>query len=227
MWEPEAFFKLEEFAHKDLFQNCSAIWEILSRIKGYLEKNLIPGIYGEIEEGAFIVGKDIYIGEGTIVEPGAYIKGPTIIGKNCTIRHNAYIRGNVIIGDNSLVGNATELKNAVMMNNAKAPHYNYVGDSILGNNVNLGAGTKLSNLKMIPGNVVIRYRGEVIDTGLRKFGAIIGDNCETGCNSVLNPGTLLSPNCLVYPNTTASGYYPANTIIKNRQHLEEIHRIIK
>lgn len=159
--------------------------------------------------GATLFDSEISIGEGTVVEPGALIKGPTIIGKNTEVRQGAYVRGDSLIGDRCVVGHTTEIKGSVMLNGAKAGHFAYIGDSILGNNTNLGAGTKLANLKIVPSDVSLYIKGKRYNTGIRKFGAIIGDRVETGCNSVTNPGTLLGKDSLVYPCISVkSGYYP-------------------
>lgn len=178
---------------------------------------------GEVLEGASIIyagavlmDNDIYIGKGNVIEAGALIKGPTIIGNNNEIRQASYIRGNVIIDNKCVVGHATEMKTAVIFNGGKAPHFAYVGDSILGK-VNLGAGTRLANLKMFRSEVILTIEGKKYNTGLHKFGAIMADGVETGCNSVTAPGTLLSKNVLLYPNSTARGFYPPNTIIKLKQ----------
>ena len=164
--------------------------------------------------GAILLDDNISIGEGTVVEPGAFIKGPAIIGRNTEVRQGAYIRGNCIIGDRCVVGHTTEMKTAVMLNDAKAGHFAYIGDSILGNNVNLGAGTKCANLKITNTEVTIRIKDTIYKTGLRKFGAILGDNAETGCNSVTSPGCLLGKSSLVYPAINVKGgYYPDRSII--------------
>ncbi|MBI5555496.1 MAG: glucose-1-phosphate thymidylyltransferase [Elusimicrobia bacterium] len=169
-----------------------------------------------IYAGASLMDDEIYIGLGTVVEPGALIKGPTIIGDHTEVRQGAYVRGNVLIGDKCLVGHATEMKSAVMLSESKAGHFAYIGDSILGK-VNLGAGTKLANLKIIESKVVLNINGKKYETSLRKFGAILADGVETGCNSVTTPGTILGKNTLLYPNGTARGYYPPNSIIKLKQ----------
>jgi NDP-sugar pyrophosphorylase family protein len=220
------FSNLDKFLWKDIFyekldgyDDVNHVWDILKRIKGYVENNLKPAIEGTIEEGAF-VEKNVYIGEGTVVERGALVKGPTIIGRNCHIRHGAYIRGYALIGDNCVVGHATEVIRALFLPHAKAPHFNYVGDSILGTNVNLGAGTKLSNLKNTSSCIVIKHDGKSFQTGLRKFGAILGDRCQTGCNSVLNPATILGPDCIVYATASVRGVYTGKTIIKLKQKVE-------
>jgi len=191
-------------------------------------------VEGQIMAGAYLGGGDIVIGPGTVVEPGAYIVGPTLIGANCKIAQGAYIRGNAIIGAGSVVGHATEVKNSIFLPGAHAPHFNYVGDSILGRGVNLGAGTKLSNLTVVSvkdaatgkrPTIHLSIDGESYDTGLAKLGAILGDDVQTGCNSVLNPGVLIGPRTLVYPNLSLpKGYYPADAIIKLRQAVEIVER---
>lgn len=158
--------------------------------------------------GAILVGSKIAIGQGTLIEGGATIKEPVIIGNNTEIRQGAYMRGYCLIGDRCVVGHTTEVKHSIFLDDAKAGHFAYLGDSILGNDANLGAGTKFANLKFIPGNVQIFVNSKLIDTGMRKFGAILGDKAQTGCNSVTNPGTLLGRRGVIMPNTTApSGYH--------------------
>lgn len=177
---------------------------------------------GEILVGAIVIyagvslfDDQIYVGEGTVIEPGALIKGPTIIGCGTEIRQGAYVRGDCLIGDRCVVGHTTEIKTGVMLNEARAGHFAYIGDSILGHEVNLGAGTKLANLKIVASFVFLKIEGKKYDTGLRKFGAIMGDSVETGCNSVTSPGTILGPKSLVYPNTTVrAGYHKPGTRIK-------------
>lgn len=172
-----------------------------------------------IYAGACLMDEEIYIGRNVLIEPSALIKGPTYIGDGTEIRHGAYIRGDVLVGDNCVVGHTTEIKSSVMLGGSKAGHFAYIGDSILGS-VNLGAGTKLANLKMVDSQVVLKIDNNLYETGLRKFGAIIADGVETGCNSVTAPGTLLGKNVLLYPNGTARGYYAPGTIIKVRQNQE-------
>lgn len=161
-----------------------------------------------IMAGATLMGDAISIGEGCLIESGAMIKGRTIIGNNCEVRQGAYLRGDTLTGDRCVLGHSTEIKHSILLNDAKSGHFNYLGDSILGNDTNLGAGTKFANLRFLPGNVFIRTRDEKIDSGLRKFGAILGDRTQTGCNSVTSPGTVFSKRCILMPNTTApSGYF--------------------
>jgi NDP-sugar pyrophosphorylase family protein len=183
--------------------------------------DVTKGKYQVIREGAIVfyagaclLDEDISVGPGSVVEPGALIKGPTIIGSCCEIRQGAYLRGHCLVGDRCVLGHTTEMKHSAMLNDAKAGHFAYIGDSILGNRTNLGAGTKLANLKITGTPVGIRKDKEMYDTGLRKLGAIVGDDSETGCNSVTNPGTLLGRRCLVLPALSVkSGYYPDSSII--------------
>jgi acetyltransferase-like isoleucine patch superfamily enzyme len=165
--------------------------------------------------GAYFLSLDVFVGPGSVIEPGALISGPTIIGARCEIRQGAYIRGHCLVGDGCVVGHTTEMKHSVMLNGAKAGHFAYIGDSVLGNRTNLGAGTKLANLKIVDTPVSVSIQGKRHDTGLRKFGAIVGDDSETGCNSVTNPGTLLGRHCRVFPCVSVKGgYYPDRSIIR-------------
>ncbi|NPA95200.1 MAG: hypothetical protein GXO58_07220 [Thermodesulfobacteria bacterium] len=166
--------------------------------------------------GAVFTDYRVQFGKGVLIEPGAMIKGPTIILDKAQVRQAAYIREDSLIGPKAVVGHATEVKHSVFLKDAKAGHFAYIGDSILGNHVNLGAGTKLANLRFAPGSVKIKGPdGQKIDTNRRKIGAILGDNVQTGCNSVTNPGVFLGKNSMVAPNATVKpGYYPAKTIIR-------------
>jgi bifunctional N-acetylglucosamine-1-phosphate-uridyltransferase/glucosamine-1-phosphate-acetyltransferase GlmU-like protein len=167
--------------------------------------------------GSFFAGKKIVIGKGTLVESGAMIKSPAIIGDCNEVRQGAYLRGCTLSGKGCVLGHTTEIKHSIFLNDVKAGHFNYIGDSILGNNTNLGAGTKFANLRFIDGNIFIEHEEKFIDTGMRKFGAILGDNTQTGCNSVTNPGTILGKGSFVMPNTTVRpGYHPSGTIIRMR-----------
>lgn len=232
MLRPEDFFDLTTFEHKAVFDGCEFAWQPLSGIGRYVLEQITVRdgdcIKGRVLAGAYIDDRNaVVIGEGTVVEPGAFIQGPAIIGQNCQIRHGAYIRGDVVIGDDCVVGHASEMKNAIMLNGAGAPHFAYVGDSILGNNVNLGAGTKLSNVPVTSGKdkasgkretIKIQIGEETYDTGLSKFGCIVGDEAQLGCNSVTNPGCLIGKRTLVYPNVSLrKGYYDPDGIIKLRQ----------
>jgi NDP-sugar pyrophosphorylase family protein len=219
MFRAADLFDLSQSEHARIFEGCVHAWEALGKIKDYLKANVRPGLHNRCE-GVAYVGEHVFIGEGTIVEDGAMIKGPAIIGKNCEIRHNAYIREHVIVGDNCMIGNSCELKNALLFNNATVPHFNYVGDSILGYKAHLGAGVKLSNFKVTPGNIGVETDGKRIDTGLRKFGALLGDNSDIGCNTVLNPGSIVGRNSIIYPNANWRGVLPPNMIAKHKTVLE-------
>ncbi len=176
-----------------------------------------------IFSGAILLDQQIFIGEDVVIEPSALIKGPAIIGDRTEIRHGAYLRGETLVGNDCVVGHTTEMKSSIMLGDSKAGHFAYIGDSILGK-VNLGAGTKLANLKMVDSPILVNINEIEYQTGLRKFGAVLGDGVETGCNSVTAPGTLISKNSLLYPNGTARGYYPPGTIIKVKQQQETIER---
>jgi len=168
-----------------------------------------------IYAGASLASDDVELAPGAVVEPGAMIKGPARIGPRTEVRQGAYLRGNCLVGAACVVGHVTEVKTAVFLDGAKAGHFAYVGDSILGRGCNLGAGTKLANLKIVEGGVDLKLQGRTFRTGLRKLGAIIGDGCELGCNSVTNPGVLLGPRSLVVPNSTVSpGFYRARSVIR-------------
>jgi UDP-N-acetylglucosamine diphosphorylase / glucose-1-phosphate thymidylyltransferase / UDP-N-acetylgalactosamine diphosphorylase / glucosamine-1-phosphate N-acetyltransferase / galactosamine-1-phosphate N-acetyltransferase len=168
-----------------------------------------------LHAGSVLWDEQIFLGPGSVVEPGALIQGPTIIGAHTEVRQGAYVRGNCIIGDRCVVGHTTEIKASVMLDDAKAGHFAYIGDSILGNATNLGAGTKLANLKIKSGIVRVKFGSDSIDTGLRKFGAVLGDQVEIGCNAVTNPGTALGRGCLVYPVTSVpSGYHEPESIVR-------------
>lgn len=226
------FFDLADFPHSDIFQEDQWVWQALANLDDYLARwfaNASPTIDGDISSHANLHGDRISIGAGTVVEDGVTIHGPAIIGSHCEIRQGAYIRGNAILGDGCVLGHASELKHSIMLNNAQAPHFAYVGDSILGGHVNLGAGTKLSNLTVSSvkdentgkrPTIWLTIDGQHVDTGLAKLGAILGDHVQTGCNAVTNPGTLIGPYTLVYPNTSISkGYIPGHNIVKLRQEL--------
>jgi UDP-N-acetylglucosamine diphosphorylase / glucose-1-phosphate thymidylyltransferase / UDP-N-acetylgalactosamine diphosphorylase / glucosamine-1-phosphate N-acetyltransferase / galactosamine-1-phosphate N-acetyltransferase len=210
------FFDLSLFEQAPLFKNITHPWEVLPLIESYLQELSLGRIEGEVSSRAYLVHPElIYIGEGTVVEPGAYIQGPCWIGKNCVVRHGAYIRGNLITGNKCVIGHDTEVKNAIFLNEAHAAHFAYVGDSILGNGVNLGAGTKCANFKLDKQPINIHYENKRIPTQLRKLGAIIGDRSQIGCNSVTNPGTLIGKEVLCYPCLNMGGYIPSRSIIKS------------
>ena len=221
MFRAEDLFDLTQTAHTALFEGCEFAWEALKRIDGYVTANLRPALHNHCE-GVAWVGEKVFIGEGTVVEDGAMIKGPAIIGRNCEIRHNAYIRDKVIIGDNCVIGNSCEIRNSLLFNHAVAPHFNYIGDSIMGYKAHLGAGVKISNLKVIAGNVTVEANGRKWDTGLRKFGALLGDSCDIGCNAVLNPGSVIGRGSAVYPNVNWRGVLDPGMIAKNKGPVEVV-----
>ena len=221
MFKPTDLFDLSQTEHAALFDGCEFAWEALTRLKDYLKASLRPALRNRCEGTAYI-GQDVFIGEGTVVEDGAMIKGPAIIGVNCQIRHNAYLREDVIIGDNCVVGNACELKNVLMFNHCQVPHFNYVGDSLLGHKAHLGAGVKISNIKLDHTHVAVEIDGQPVDTGLRKFGALLADGSEIGCNAVLNPGSIIGRGAIVYPNVNWRGILPANMIAKNKAAVEVV-----
>ena len=219
MFAASDLFDLKQTEYADLFEGDESAWKMLPRLKGFLKAAIKPANNASVSPQA-IIGERVYLGEGTVVEHGACIEGPAIIGNNCQIRHGAYIRSNVIIGSSCVIGNSSELKNCLLFNDCQVPHFNYVGDSILGHHVHLGAGVVLSNLKSVPGNVMVDGH----DTGLRKFGALVGDHAELGCNSVLNPGSIIGRNSVVYPNTNWRGTLPANHIAKNLAQQQVVER---
>lgn len=212
---PSYFFDLSQFVFADIFKDCTFVWEVLTRIKIFLEKLPLGKIEVEIPPGSYLAKPElISIGKGTVIEPGVYIKGPCFIGENCVVRHGAYIRGDCITGNGCVIGHDTEVKNVLMLNNAQAAHFSYLGDTILGNRVNLGAGTKCANLKLDHKNIIIRWEEQLIETGLKKFGAIIGDDCQLGCNSVTNPGTLFGKQVLCYPCLNVGGFVASRQLIR-------------
>ena len=198
---------------KDLFNESVYPWDMLGKIKGLCAKLLEEGIEGftEIETG-ILVGRDVKIA------PTATIIPPAIIGHGTEIRPGAYLRGNVITGENCVLGNSSEFKNCILLDKVQAPHYNYVGDSVLGNKAHMGAGSICSNLKS-DGKAVVIHGDEDIETGIRKIGAMLGDFAEIGCNSVLNPGTVIGKNSNVYPLSPVRGVVPANHIYKNKDNV--------
>ena len=224
MFSPEQFVDLTGWDHAAVFEPQQPIWSALGdALKAYLESWNDWSIATDLPAGVHLLGEQIAIAEGCHIEPGAVIVGPAILGPGASLRTGAYVRSNVIIGAGAIVGAHSEVKGSIMLPGAKAPHQAYVGDSILGRDVNLGAGTILSNVKNVGSEVTFRHHGEVVHTGLRKLGAILGDGCKTGCNSVLNPGVLMGPGCVTYTNASLrGGYYPPRTLVKVRQDQRQI-----
>ncbi len=208
--EINSLFNLSETIAKDLLENYKYPWEVLPAIKDYildLGETLPEDIYEKR-------GEDIWVARTAKVAPTACLNGPLIIDEGAEIRHCAFVRGNAIVGKNAVVGNSTELKNVILFNSVQVPHYNYVGDSILGYKAHMGAGSITSNVKSDKTLVVVKDGEEQIATGLKKMGAILGDNVEVGCNSVLNPGTVVGPEANIYPLSCVRGVVPAKSIYK-------------
>ncbi len=208
-------YNLDETIAKDLLENLTYPWEALPKIADYiieLGNKLDPEKYEK-------KGENIWIAKTAKVYPSAYITGPAIIGEDAEIRHCAFIRGKVIVGNGAVVGNSTELKNVILFNKVQVPHYNYVGDSILGYKSHLGAGAITSNVKSDKKLVVVKGKEEQIETGIKKFGAMVGDNVEVGCGSVLNPGTVVGKNTNIYPLSSVRGVVPENSIYKNKNEI--------
>ncbi len=203
-------YNLEETIAKNLLEEAIYPWEVLSKIEEYILK------IGEklSKEDYNKVGDNVWIAKSAKVAPTAYIHGPAIIGENAEIRHCAFIRGNAIVGNNAVVGNSTELKNVILFNNVQVPHYNYVGDSILGYKAHMGAGSITSNVKSDKKLVAIKNGNEMIETNRKKVGAMIGDNVEVGCGSVLNPGTVIGRDSNIYPLSSVRGVVKAHSIYK-------------
>ena len=206
---------MEETIAKDIFEDCDYPWEVLPKIEAFileLGKTLSEDEYDCIDG-------NIWIAKSATIAPTASITGPCIIGKNTEVRQCAFIRGKAIVGENCVVGNSTELKNVILFNNVQVPHYNYVGDSILGFKSHMGAGSITSNVKSDKTKVTINYQGEKLNTGLKKMGAILGNYVEVGCNSVLNPGTVIGSNTNVYPLSSVLGFIPKGCIFKKQSNI--------
>ncbi len=207
-----ALYTLEETIAKDVFEGVTYPWEVLPKIGEFIVKlgNSLP------EDKYEKKGENVWIAKSAKVFPSAYINGPAIIDEEAEVRHCAFIRGNAIVGKGAVVGNSTELKNVILFNKVQVPHYNYVGDSILGFKAHMGAGSITSNVKSDKTLVIVRAGQEQYETGLKKFGAMLGDNVEVGCNSVLNPGTVIGKQSNVYPTSMVRGFIPANSIYKKQ-----------
>lgn len=208
--ETRQLYDLEETIAKELFLQVRYPWEVLPRIEAFilaLGETLSEDDYEK-------VGNHIWIARSAVVAPTAYLKGPVIVDQDAEIRHCAYVRGNAIIGERAVVGNSTEVKNSILFNDVQIPHYNYVGDSILGYQAHFGAGAITSNVRADRSLAKIRTEEEVFFTGLRKCGAMVGDRVEVGCNSVLNPGTVIGREAQIYPMSMVRGYVPKEHIYK-------------
>ncbi|HET6444771.1 MAG TPA: glucose-1-phosphate thymidylyltransferase [candidate division Zixibacteria bacterium] len=232
MLQPHDFFDLSDSSVAQLFEGCDYVWQALTNLETSVKRlvNESRSVFGEVMEGAYLSDRAIYIDRDARIEPGAYILGPAYIGQGAVVRHGAFIRENVIMLAGSVLGHASEAKQSIMLPGAHAPHFNYLGDSIIGAHTNLGAGTKLSNLTMMSvkdprtgkrPTIRIVVGDRQYDTGLAKMGAILGDSVQTGCNAVLNPGCLVGPRTLIYANVSLrKGFYGPDCILKLRQAVE-------
>ncbi len=213
----DRLYNLDETIAARLFDGLEYPWQALPLIGDFIKelgRTLDKTEYDEVSE-------NVWIAKSAAVAPTAYINGPCIIGKNSEIRHCAFIRGNAIVGEGAVVGNSTELKNVVLFNKVQVPHYNYVGDSILGYKSHMGAGSITSNVKSDKALVKVKCNGNVLETGLKKFGAMLGDNVEVGCGCVLNPGTVIGRKSNIYPLSSVRGYVAENSIYKKQGEVVE------
>jgi UDP-N-acetylglucosamine diphosphorylase / glucose-1-phosphate thymidylyltransferase / UDP-N-acetylgalactosamine diphosphorylase / glucosamine-1-phosphate N-acetyltransferase / galactosamine-1-phosphate N-acetyltransferase len=215
---PATLFDLASFEHRDLFEGVEHAWEALGeRLVAYLDARATHRLEGTIEPGAFVQGP-VVLARGATIEAGAYVRGPAILGPGTVVRHGAYLRGYVLAGRDCIIGHDTESKGSVFFNRSSAGHFAYVGDSILGHRVNLGAGTKLANFRVFPGRVKIaRPDGSTLDSGLEKLGAILGDDVAIGCNAVTAPGTVVGRETRVYSLCSLRGTLPPRVVVALRQ----------
>ncbi|HLD21382.1 MAG TPA: DapH/DapD/GlmU-related protein [Patescibacteria group bacterium] len=218
----QELFDLTQTEHAEMFEGITYPWEVISLIVEYVEYKVKRSEINADISHATHIGTRVWIGEDTVIEPGVVIQGPAIIGKNCIIRAGTYIRENVIIGDACVI--RSELKNCLLFNDVQAPHYNYMGDSVLGYRVHLGGGAALANAKSNKSEITITTLQQTYRTGLKKFGALIGDESEIGAHTVLNPGTIIGKKCVVYPLVSFRGILPSNSIVKLRQQQEIVVR---
>ncbi len=215
-FEIAQLYTLEETIAAPVFEGCTYPWEVLPKISEFICKlgESLP------EDRYEKRGENVWVAKSAKVFESAYIGGPAIIDEEAEVRHCAFIRGNAIVGKGAVVGNSTELKNVILFNKVQVPHYNYVGDSILGFKAHMGAGSITSNVKSDKTLVVVKEKdGEQIETGLKKFGAMLGDMVEVGCNSVLNPGTVIGKQTNIYPTSCVRGCIPADSIYKDKDHI--------
>ena len=213
----KALYSLENTIAAPIFEGVEYPYEVLPKIGEFIKK---LGATLDTERFEVLDG-DVYIAKSAKVAPTASITGPCIIDEDAEIRHCAFIRGNALVGKGCVVGNSTELKNVILFDKVQVPHYNYVGDSVLGFKSHMGAGSITSNVKSDKTLVSVKYEGGVIETGLKKFGAMLGDNVEVGCGSVLNPGTIVGQNSNIYPLSSVRGFVKANSIYKNKNEIVE------
>src|ERR1700747_1484083 len=223
MFAPAQFLNLEHTAHPKLFEDQKVVWNALSQIASYLQFRLKPAVLGDLVGKPFISGH-VFVGRGTVVEQGAVLKGPAWIGENCRIRSGCYVRENVVVGNGVVMGNSCEFKNTILFDEAQVPHFNYVGDSILGYRAHLGAGVILSNVKLDRAEIAVATSEGEIATGLTKFGAIVGDRTEVGCNAVINPGSVIGRDCMIYPTVNFRGVLPHGSVVKLRKELQVLEK---
>ena len=205
-------YSLDQTIAKDIFNGVTYPWEVLPKISSFILELGATLSEDEYEKR----GENVWVAKSAKVAPTAFINGPAIIGKDAEVRHCAFIRGNAIVGEGAVVGNSTELKNVILFNKVQVPHYNYVGDSVLGYKSHMGAGSITSNVKSDKKLVVVKAGEEKIETGMKKFGAMLGDEVEVGCGSVLNPGTVVGNHSNTYPLSSVRGFVPANSIYKKQ-----------
>jgi NDP-sugar pyrophosphorylase family protein len=217
MFAPSDFLDLQHCAHSDLFADCTYVWDALKKLNSYFNGHSFDRSGSFTRVGNPYIDSNVIIGDDTLIEDGAMILGPAIIGSHCHIRHGAYIRDHVLIGNSCVIGNACEVKHSILLDGCEVPHFNYVGDSILGVKAHLGAGAKISNAKLDQKGIRIKAQGREIETGLKKFGAIIGDYAQIGCNAVLNPGSLIGRSSRIYPCVSWRGFLPPEKIAKENQ----------
>jgi len=222
-FSPSQYLDLDHTDHRALFENITHAWDALRQISSYLQFRLKPAIHARLIGKPFVSGA-VFVGRGTVIEQGAMIKGPAWIGEGCEIRNGCYIRENVIVGNGVVLGNSCEFKNSIIFDEAQVPHFNYVGDSILGYKAHLGAGVVLSNVKLDKSEITVAVDGGFVPTGLRKFGALIGDRAEIGCNSVLSPGSVVGRDTILYPGSLWRGVAPENSLVKQKQSFEIVAR---
>lgn len=204
------FFDTSDFPYHTIFAETQNVWEVLSQISEFIKSLFASGkVMPNFQDKS-----DVYVGEGTVIHEGAHIVGPVIIGRDCFIGHGSLLREYCLFGNNVRIGHAVEVKKSIFLNDATAAHLNYVGDSIIGNQVNISGGTILANYRLDKKSVVIRINDERVETGLEKFGSIIGDGSNIGVNSVLNPGTILGKNTIVHPLVSVIGFHKNNETVK-------------
>ena len=220
----QELFDLTQTDHAELFTGVNNAWEALLKLQQYVAEHSTGQTAETDIHPTAVIDDTVTIGAGTMVGPNVVIKGPAIIGQNCEIRPGAFLRGNVLIGDNCVVGNSTEMKHCWLFNNVQVPHYNYVGDSILGYKAHFGGGASTANKKGDGSEISVLVDGEKVATGMTKLGALVGDNAELGGNSLLNPGTIIGRNSTVYPGAIVRGTVPSNSIVKMRQTQEVIEK---